>query len=762
MQAAAAPDKPAPRGRPPRVWYIPGMSIDTYAACPGGTGKKIKFCCADLVGDLEQLDTLIGGDQTSAALDQVRRLLEKHPGRACLLATQTKLELATKQFGAASATAQRFLETCPDNPLALGQSAITEAVAGRMQEAAALFDRARAAAFPAEGGERALPTQEFVRIAETLVQAAAQTGHVGFAQGVVEWLAETSLAPDDELRMLGAIVGSAGVSPALRTQPRLLPLEGDSPWRFEFDTALKHAEAWRLGRALTTFRSLKGVAGDCRPLFTNIALLCERLARPMEASEAWLVVAGLPDVADDDAIEATGRAIALETEANPDRSPQVRFASVAAPLGVAAGEEGVRALELLEDALRHDPRFSPAAIDRAQWTSRNAVPPRSVWRVYEDAVADGPPPRLLASLLVFGRQTDREPEAVLQGFAPDVATARPACEDRLGCRFADGGELDGVPGMTPTAWLLNAQFQIVPPSAPPAPPAPGEPSIVDVAIERQRAALWSRFAGMWPDTALPELIGRTPREALGTPDGRRRVEALVREGEATARQDDASAAWSAIRERLGLTPPGPIACADPLDELPPLRWHRVPLDGVGIDQLRGLLVTAADAGFDRAAALVAEALAARPDATPEDRWGALGLLEERAATTVRRLEIIAELRTIAADLRANDGMLDVAELRVRLQRGDQAEFVRLVEHMRRDHARDPQVLQGFAEVLAEAGIDVSALAAAGGMAPGGVPRGAVPGATAAAPTEPGKLWTPAGGEPPAAGTGEKKVIWTPS
>ncbi len=236
----------------------------------------------------------------------------------------------------------------------------------------------------------------------------------------------------------------------------------------------------------------------------------------------------------------------------------------------------------------------------------------------------------------------------------------------------------------------------------------------------------------------------------------------MREGEATARQDDAIAAWSAIRERLGLTPPGPIACAEPLDELPPLRWHRVSLDGVGIDQLRGLLVTAADAGFDRAAVLVATALAARPDATPEDRWGALGLLEERAATTVRRLEIIAELRTIAAALRANDGMLDVAELRVRLQRGDQVEFVRLVEHMRRDHARDPQVLQGFAEVLAEAGIDVSALAAAGGMAPGAAQRGAVPGATAAAPAEPGKLWTPSGGEPPAAGTGEKKVIWTPS
>ena len=58
------------------------MPIDPYAACPGGTGKKIKFCCADLVGDLEQLDRLIEGEQISAALEQVERsrmLLHQKP-----------------------------------------------------------------------------------------------------------------------------------------------------------------------------------------------------------------------------------------------------------------------------------------------------------------------------------------------------------------------------------------------------------------------------------------------------------------------------------------------------------------------------------------------------------------------------------------------------------------------------------------------------------------------------------------------------------
>jgi hypothetical protein len=174
-----------------------------------------------------------------------------------------------------------------------------------------------------------------------------------------------------------------------------------------------------------------------------------------------------------------------------------------------------------------------------------------------------------------------------------------------------------------------------------------------------------------------------------------------------------------------------------------------------LEQLRGLLVTAMDAGFERATERAAEALAARSDATPEDRWEALGALEERAATSLRKLEILAELRALAKQLKASEGMLDVADLRVRLQRGEQAEIVRLLDRLRRDHSRDRRVIQALAEVLAEAGIDLSALSAAGAAGPAGA--AAMP---AAAAPEAGKLWTPGGGEP-AGPSGEKKVIWTP-
>jgi hypothetical protein len=211
-----------------------------------------------------------------------------------------------------------------------------------------------------------------------------------------------------------------------------------------------------------------------------------------------------------------------------------------------------------------------------------------------------------------------------------------------------------------------------------------------------------------------------------------------------------------MRKTLGLPMPPRIESQQPLGEVPPMRWHRLDMAAVPIDQLRGVFVTALDAGFELAAELAAKALAARPDATPADRWEALGTLAERADASVRKLELISQLRGIAKELKAGEGMLDVAELRIRMQRGDEAEATRLLQHLQRAHSGDRQVIQALAEVLMEAGVDLGALA---GRAAGGPAAGPGQAAAAARPAPAaGKLWTPGGGEPAGDG-GEKKTIW---
>ena len=35
------------------------MPIDPYSPCPGGTGKKVKFCCTDLLQELSEDSRII-------------------------------------------------------------------------------------------------------------------------------------------------------------------------------------------------------------------------------------------------------------------------------------------------------------------------------------------------------------------------------------------------------------------------------------------------------------------------------------------------------------------------------------------------------------------------------------------------------------------------------------------------------------------------------------------------------------------------------
>ena len=96
------------------------MTIDNYAPCPCGSGKKMKFCkCVEHPQDYEKIVRLIEGGQELAALDRVNQLLAKTPNAAWLLAIKGELALSLNEHETFKDTAQRFLKLKPDNPLAL-------------------------------------------------------------------------------------------------------------------------------------------------------------------------------------------------------------------------------------------------------------------------------------------------------------------------------------------------------------------------------------------------------------------------------------------------------------------------------------------------------------------------------------------------------------------------------------------------------------------------------------------------------------------
>ena len=124
------------------------MAVDPYAMCPCGSGKKLKFCCTDLVGEIEKIHRMIEGEQPRAALRHVEQTLASHPGRASLLDLKATLELSLDEIDAARETITKFVAANPDSPTAhacqallLAETREARAAVESLQRALALVER---------------------------------------------------------------------------------------------------------------------------------------------------------------------------------------------------------------------------------------------------------------------------------------------------------------------------------------------------------------------------------------------------------------------------------------------------------------------------------------------------------------------------------------------------------------------------------------------------------------------------------------------
>ncbi len=105
------------------------MTIDNYAPCPCGSGKKLKYCkCVDQPQEYEKIVRLIEGGQELAAMDRVNQLLAKASSSAWLLAIKCELALALNEMDTLREAVTRFIKLKPDNPLALTLSALVSLI----------------------------------------------------------------------------------------------------------------------------------------------------------------------------------------------------------------------------------------------------------------------------------------------------------------------------------------------------------------------------------------------------------------------------------------------------------------------------------------------------------------------------------------------------------------------------------------------------------------------------------------------------------
>ena len=94
------------------------MAHDPYSPCLCGSGKKLKFCCQDILSDMIRVEKLIE-NQPEAAEKTLRSLLQKHNDKEVLVTQLASLLTRKGEHAEARTQLAAFLQQNPDEPRAL-------------------------------------------------------------------------------------------------------------------------------------------------------------------------------------------------------------------------------------------------------------------------------------------------------------------------------------------------------------------------------------------------------------------------------------------------------------------------------------------------------------------------------------------------------------------------------------------------------------------------------------------------------------------
>ncbi len=708
------------------------MAADPYAACPCGSGKKLKFCCGPHWPEIERIERMYDAQQDVSALDAIEKLEAKLPNHPHLMNLKVDLLFAQGRREEADASQAAFFAAHPENPNARFRHAAMFVEEGDTAQGLRLWYETFA------NNENSITNTGMVA-ARAVVTGALMAGEFTAGRTLLNIL--TALNPQEEsLRSTAVQLMSAdGQPPLCRELPPIRQAPTDPRWTAEFKEALAPTERANFPRAAALFTALSEKAPQEPAVWANLAALRAMLADLQGASEAYagLATCNLPW---DDAVEAQALAAIYRQDAAGDVIEVLRASFELQDID--------RVLELLSA----DNRCVRVPDAMLVPDDDGSPPPRAAFRlldrpqVTENATLDfADVPTVVADYSIFGRETDRPPRLIIEiegQAALDLAAAtlREITQEPLpvwGEREIIGSILAEQQAM---AWKPHLPFD-----------TPVD-RIYDLMVAQQRQAIHE----IWPNTPNLALDGKTPRGVMGDPAWRRRLAAAILLQELAQQQMLPREEFDRLRTELGLEPSATIdPTADGTDEtanaIPVMRLSRVDASKYSDE---ALVKEIERAGAYAAAAAVlhlgTEALR-RPSIAGQSRMRVLLLLAKMSSDSRTTLQHVLEIQRLAAQEKSSPAPFLIMELRVRLTRREPDEIQRLLRTLMTKHVREPGVAQALGVILQELGL----------IGPDGRPVNpqqsepalVLPGSG----EESGKLWTPE-----SAATGATKgSLWMP-
>lgn len=705
------------------------MAVDPYAQCPCGSGKKLKFCCSDLVGDIEKIHHMVEGDQPRAALQHCEQTLKKRPGRPSLLDLKAMLEVTLHKLQDAEKTVAELLEKDPENPAAHAQQAILLCAQG-------------------DGASAVEPLQRALTLIEEnmprrVLEAIGAVGHTLLMEGNVVaarahlWLYQGIAGREDTraLELLTRMNQVAGLPLLLRDHLYMHEAPAGHPAEEQHNYAQALAARGQWGPASAVFDQLCAAHPDVATFHYNRALVYGWLGEQQEFAD------GLREYADrtDDAEQA------VEAEA---------IAQLIDPRLEEAAIDVLRCIYPILDEqevlarLNRDAHAIGMPVDPAEEEQQDGPPPRHVWALLDrpqPATGVGltldQTPQLVGVVSHYGRQTSRaERLELVTASTPPAQEARAAFAERLsGVVGMAEEELVEKTDVVSEALRSHLHF---PPDTPP-----------DVRREITQQETANALAERWTATPLAALQGKSPEEAAQADGTQRSLHAAVLIIEQGSNNHRNTAAVAALREKLNLPAPGPVDPAEvDFDRVPLGRVPRIDLSGVSDDDVTQLYRRATLAGASGALRHAAQEVVRRP--TLQGRLNlddAYRRLVGLASSPDEAYQTLNDARRHAETHQQSCAPWDLLEFEWRLVEGDSERANGLLTHITTEHRDEPGVSEHLYSLLSELGLLPDDPAAP-------LPQTAAPPTqTVGAESQAGRIWTPDAGQP----EGGKQKLWTP-
>ena len=721
------------------------MTVDTYAICPCGSGKKIKFCkCKESVGEMDRVMKMVEGGQLVPAMDRLAAILNEHPDAAWALAVRGRLFLNLREYDSLAENADRFIRLQPSNPLALTQRAAAQLFRGDVPAATESMLEALT-----ESGQ---DVDVFVLdVASVLAVSLVQSG-VYLTARVYATLAMMASGYEEggqaAVSVLRQLNSSPQVNQFVKSIPEPVQRPADAEWGERYDEAIGLLRSNKVVLAQSKFESLQRVASG-QPSILSGLLTCAIWRGETDAQSDFLLKLSNCDSLD---FQQRVRYRAMSALVQPG-TPQLS-------VPVAKLSCDIDDAEQVEMAMTADARFVPfpAEMLAQMRTSEDDVPPRSGFQILDrdkpESMEQLPPveavPEAIAMVFVYGKQTDRAARVeVVDVRASDVEEVRNQIQRAVGDLQLNEEAGDPLP-------LLVASQPPVAMIRFHAKPAEAEVLQSELAAQRMPKLIASLKLPILEGNSLADLADDESKLLVRTT-----VVRIVEQFDVISSKGDQIVPET--YRLAGIDLPSSITLEkEQMETVPNEDLWRIDASTLDAESAMYLLQRAQQVSSTFAVRRFADRLIELPleqDQLPA-KLLAYASLVNASPTSSQALETLQQAKAFAESNNLSTANLLLSEVSLRLQAGDGQGFQNTLEALTSRYGNEPEVMAQLQQMLMAYGL----------IRPDGSPTIPPAPAEAAVGVDPmpatgneSALWTPDGGQPvaPQQGAGGEKKLWIP-